>query len=436
MGRSKGRLGILMGGGPAPGINSAIGAAAIEAINSGFDVVGIYDGYKHLMEGRIDVARQLTIPEVSRIHFEGGSVLRTARANPTKSPESLRQTVQSLERLGVSYLVTIGGDDTAFAASEVARTASGALRVAHIPKTIDNDLPLPGNMPTFGFETARHLGTELVRNLMEDARTTNRWYLVTAMGRKAGHLALGIGKASGATLTIIPEEFPSERIGLADVCDVLEAAMIKRRALGSEHGLAIIAEGIAEKFRLEELEKMPGVEVATDQYGHIRLAEIPLEKILKREIERRFAEQGEEIRIVYRNIGYELRSAPPIPFDIDYTRTLGYAAVRALISDQEDSLPQGGGLVCLKDGRTSVLPFSELRDPATGRTKIRVVDVLSESYHVARQYMIRLEKSDLADSQLLDKMAAAARMTPEDFRQRYASVVESVQDVGLASTPK
>lgn len=169
---------------------------------------------------------------------------------------------------------------------------------------------------------------------------------------------------------------------------------------------------------------MSGVEIGTDQYGHIRLAEIPVEKLLKRRIKRRFAEHGEKIRIVDRNIGYELRSAPPIPFDIDYTRTLGYAAVRALISDQEDNLPKGGGLVCLKDGHTCLLPFSELRDPVMGRTRIRVVDILNESYRVAREYMIQLEKADLDDSQQLGRIAAAARMMPDEFGQKFASVVE------------
>ena len=199
------------------------------------------------------MVRPLTIEGVSRIHFQGGSILRTSRANPTRHPDDMQRTLQALQALGISALVTIGGDDTAFAASEVANASNGAVRVAHIPKTIDNDLPLPGGVSTFGFETARHVGTELVRNLMEDARTTNRWNFVVVMGRKAGHLALGIGKAAGATLTIIPEEFPQERIRLDEVSRMLEAAMFKRRVMGSEHGVAVIAEGISEKLDPEEL---------------------------------------------------------------------------------------------------------------------------------------------------------------------------------------
>jgi 6-phosphofructokinase 1 len=417
------RLGILVGGGPAPGINSVISAVTIEAINSGLEVIGIYDGFEHLMKGRTDMVRQLTIPDVSRIHFDGGSILRTSRANPTRTPEDLQNTVKALRELGIRYLVTIGGDDTAFSASEVVKAAGGTIRVAHVPKTIDNDLPLPGGMPTFGFETARHVGTELVRNLMEDSRTTNRWYFVVAMGRKAGHLALGIGKAAGATITVIGEEFPKERITLAEVCDVLEGAILKRRVMGRKDGVAVIAEGIGEKIDPEELAKIPGVEVERDPHGHIRLGEIPLATILKREIQRRFKERGEKMTIVDVTLGYELRCAPPIPFDIDYTRTLGYGAVKFLLSEPKDDKVKEGGMVCLVGGRLEILPFDELRDPVTGRTKVRLVDINSEHYKVAREYMIRLEREDLENPEMLAKLAAAAKMTPEEFKKKFAHVV-------------
>ena len=124
------RLGILVGGGPAPGINSAIGAAVIEAVNLGLSAVGIRDGFKHLAAGRTDMVRPLDIPDVSRIHSQGGSILRTSRTNPARNEEDLRRTVDSIKKLGIDYLVTIGGDDTAFGASEIARAAGGRLKVA------------------------------------------------------------------------------------------------------------------------------------------------------------------------------------------------------------------------------------------------------------------------------------------------------------------
>ncbi len=417
------RLGILVGGGPAPGINSVISAVTIEAQNSNLEVIGIYDGFAGLIEGNTNDVCRLTIPDVSNIHFQGGSILRTSRANPTRSKEHLQSVVHGLKQLGINYLVTIGGDDTAFSASEVSRVASGAIRVAHVPKTIDNDLPLPANMPTFGYETARHVGTGLVLNLMEDSRTTNRWYFVVAMGRSAGHLALGMGKAAGATLTIIPEEFLSDRITVGQVCDVLEGAILKRRVMGRERGLAIIAEGIAEMLDPQELADLPGVVVNYDQHGHIRLDEIPLDTILKREIQNRFKERGEALGIVERTIGYELRSASPIPFDVDYTRTLGHGAVRVLLSASADDTGADDGLVCLENGQVKVVPFDDLRDPITQRTRVRRVDIHSESYHVARDYMIRLEKEDLADPDMKRRLAMAAKMEPDEFERRFARVV-------------
>src|SRR5437870_5715200 len=254
--RAEGRavkLGILCGGGPAPGINSVISAATIEARNSGWEVLGILDGFEHLMQGDTRQVQRLTITDVSRIHVLGGSILFTSRANPTMRDDGaddpdwrMRNTVRALEELGIDALVTIGGDDTAFSAQKVAEAAGGAIKVAHVPKTIDNDLPLPRGVSTFGFQTARHVGVELVNNLMTDAITTKRWFFVLAMGRSAGHLAVRIGKAAGATLTVIAEEFPlDEPIRLDHLVDLIDAAMLKRMAHGRPCGLVILSEGIA-----------------------------------------------------------------------------------------------------------------------------------------------------------------------------------------------
>ena len=210
--------------------------------------------------------------------------------------------------------------------------AQGRIRVCHVPKTIDNDLPLPGETPTFGFETARQLGSDLVQNLMEDSRTTGRWYFVVVMGRSVGHLALGIGKSTGATVTLIPEEFPGP-IRVATVCDILEGAMLKRKALWNRSdGVAVIAEGLLEHMPIDELKNIDGVQIVHDSYGHLRLAEVDLAYILKTLVEHRFASRGATAAIVHKNIGYELRSAAPVAFDCDYVRTLGYGAVEFLLN--------------------------------------------------------------------------------------------------------
>ena len=420
------RLAILVGGGPAPGINSVISAVTIEAVNSGLEVFGIYDGFSHLMAGQTDMVRNLAISDVSRIHSQGGSILRTSRANPTRQEKDLQRVVQSLREMGVGYLVTIGGDDTAFSASEVARVTEGEIGIAHVPKTIDNDLPLPAGMPTFGFETARQVGTRTVLNLMEDSRTTNRWYFVVVMGRTAGHLALGIGKAAHATLTLIPEEFPQGLVSLENVARIIEGAMLKRRAMGRRDGVAVIAEGIATKLDAGELSRIPGVEVNYDPHGHIRLGEIPLASILRRKVQQSFTERDEEVSIVESTLGYELRSAPPVPFDIDYTQSLGYGAVRFLLSETDQGQARHSALVCLDQGHLRALPFQNLRDPDTGRTRVRVVDTQSDHYTAARQYMIRLEAEDLENLHMRVKLCEAAKMEPDQFDRYFTPAVTTV----------
>ena len=214
---------IVCGGGPAPGINAVISAVTNEANHRGWDVLGIYDGFSRLARGEKNYIR-LDFNNVSRIHLTGGCILKMSRFNPTKKESDLRTVVETLTELGVTHLVTIGGDDTAYsstAVSEYARKMGRTINVVHVPKTIDNDLPLPEGVPTFGFETARAFATTEIQNLMEDARTSNnRWYFTIAMGRTAGHLALGMGRSAGAAVTIIPEEFPQDTIPLQQVVDI------------------------------------------------------------------------------------------------------------------------------------------------------------------------------------------------------------------------
>ena len=416
------RLGILVGGGPAPGINSAISACALEALSSGAEVYGILDGFSHLMEGSTEHVIPLRMSDVRFINSEGGAILRTSRANPTRNPEHLRTCVKTLQELGITRLASIGGEDTALSAAEVAKASGGAVRVAHIPKTIDNDLPLPGDIPTFGFETARHLGTQLVQNLMRDSRTTNRWYVVIVMGRKAGHLALGIGSSAGTALSIIPEEFPDPVIKVDDVVKMMEGAMLKRQAMeGREDGIAVISEGVAERFDPEELAALAGIDINRDPHGHIRLGELPLSAMVRRAVQERFAQGGKNLGMVDVTIGYELRCASPLSFDIDYTRSLGYGAARLLLSEPSDERFTNGGLIYLEDNNLNTLAFDELRDPETGRTRVRMVDTDSERYKVAREYMVHVQPGDLEDDTIVAKMAKYSNRSTEEIRERFGS---------------
>jgi 6-phosphofructokinase 1 len=408
-------VGILVGGGPAPGINSVISAATIRSILGGSDVLGIIDGFKWLMDGGTGQVRPLSIEEVSRIHFLGGSYLGTSRANPTRSEESLDNVLFALSSLGVTRLMTIGGDDTAFSAMQLEQRAGGRLHVIHVPKTIDNDLDLPYGIPTFGFQTARHVGAEIVKNLMVDARATTHWYLVVTMGRKAGHLALGIGKAAGATLTVIPEEFSERPVKLHRVVDLLIGAIVKRLEHGRADGVAVLSEGLIEILDPRELGGLDHVE--RDEHGHLRMNEVNLGEVLRRELTKQLHRVGLSTSLVSKNLGYELRCADPIPYDIEYTRDLGYCAAQHLLDGGTSAM------VSIQNGRFTPIAFKHMVDSSTGRTKVRMVDIESQSYQIARQYMIRLTEADMSDRDMLSRCAALVGLSPEAFRERFSTVL-------------
>jgi ATP-dependent phosphofructokinase / diphosphate-dependent phosphofructokinase len=405
-------LAILVGGGPSPGINAVICAAAIEARNQGLRVLGCLDGFKWLMAGDVSHVQELNISEVSRIHFDGGSIIRTSRANPTTSHETLGRVAKSLRDLDVSYLITIGGNDTALGSSRVAAELGGSLAVVHVPKTIDNDLPLPADIPTFGFVTAVDLGKDLVKNLMQDAATTEKWFFVTVMGRHAGHLTLGIGGAAGATLMLVGEEFAGERVPLQQLSDILEGAIIKRRVHGRHHGVALLAEGI-----LEKLDPTTVGPISYDTYGNVRLSDLELARRLKEHVTASLAERGIDVAIAPKDLGYELRCAPPGGFDIQYARSLGYWATRFLLDGGT------GAMATIQGGKLVPVPFEQLLDPGTGKVRLRYVDVNSEAYRTLAAYMIRLKPEDFDHRESIDALARAANLSNADFVRRFGYLV-------------
>jgi ATP-dependent phosphofructokinase / diphosphate-dependent phosphofructokinase len=413
------RIAILVAGGPAPGINSVISAATIRGIMEKNEVIGIHDGFKWIMRGDISHHTVLTVENVSRIHFRGGSHIGIARDNPTKEKKHLENTVTSLLRLNVDRLITIGGDDTAYSAKCVEEMAAGRIRVVHVPKTIDNDLSLPFGLPTFGYQTARHIGVEIVKNIMVDAQTTSRWYIVVSMGRNAGHLALGIAKAAGATLSIIPEEFAPGKISLMNIVDILVGAIIKRMSYGKMDGVAILAEGLIDRIDPVDLEKIADIE--RDEHNNIRYAEINFGEILKVLVQRRLAEFKLKTTVVAKNIGYELRCADPIPFDMEYTRDLGYCAADFIIN--------GGNaaMVSVQNGNFVPMYFKDIMDPKTNRTRVRLVDIHSQSYNIARQYMLRLNTDDFNDPHELAKFADTCGMSLDEFKKQFYYLLENDQ---------
>jgi ATP-dependent phosphofructokinase / diphosphate-dependent phosphofructokinase len=407
-----GKLGILAGGGPAPGINGIISAATARACFAGVEVVGLQEGFRWLMRGDTSHVQTLTLDRINGIHFRGGSILGIHREGGALR-RNLPATVGALLSLGIDKVVCIGGDGTLSSASQLRAAAEGKIRVVHVPKTIDNDIPLQDDAPTFGFQTAREVGVGIVHNLIADAETTTRWYFVVTQGRQAGHLALGIGKAAGATITLIPEEF-GESQDADRLVDTLCAAVIKQAKLGKFHGVAVLAEGLG---RL-----MPeATEIPSNPFGALRFTEFDLAGVLVRKVGERLLGLKKQlhVKITPKNIGYELRCADPIPFDMEYTRDLGYLAAKYLLEGGD------GAMVTIQRGEFRAVPFEHLVAPGgNGSAQVRNVNRNSESYKIALRYMTRLRQDDLTNPEFVQGMAELVGLSAEEFIKEFGDVTK------------
>jgi 6-phosphofructokinase 1 len=271
-------------------------------------------------------------------------------------------------------------------------------------------------VPTFGVQSARHVGVGIVKDLQVDAATTSRWYFIITMGRKSGHLALGIGKAAGVTLTVIPEEFSGPTVPLKTVVDVLAGAVIKRRSYGRRDGVAILAEGVME--RIDPADREQFSETTFDRDSNRRISEVRFAELLRTEVTERVASFGVVPTIVAKNIGYELRCADPIPFDMEYTRDLGYCASKYLLNGGTDAV------VAMDDGKFRPVAFDELYDVETGTVRLRKVDISSDHYRIARRYMLRLRRDDFEDELELTKLSRAVGLTNAEFREQFEYLVK------------
>lgn len=405
-------LGIIAAGGPAPGINGVISSATIEARNRGKKVIGILDGFKWISMGDTSKILNLDIQNTSRIHTTGGSIIGISRQSPLVTDEAFKNTVSSIEKLGIGSLITIGGDGTMFLAKTLHDHFGGRLKIAHLPKTIDNNIPLPDYISTFGFETARDVGAKIMNYIMEEAKTTCRWFLVITMGRRTGHLALGIGQSAGATITIIPEDFEEEKVPLEKVLAILEGSVIKRMSMGREYGVAILAEGMLDKIDPVDLGLMD-----KDGMGRIRYVDVSFGQLLKDALSEKLSQKGVEVELVHKRLGYELRSANPIPFDVDYTRKLGYCAVKHLLDGSGE-----GALVYVRTGKIQAIPFQELIDEKTNSIKVRYLDKNTEAYEVSQKYMIKLKREEIETPATLKKLSEQTNLTSGEFREYFSKI--------------
>jgi 6-phosphofructokinase 1 len=286
-----------------------------------------------------------------------------------------------------------------------AKAAKLKLSIVHVPKTIFDDLPLPDNARTFGFDTARQVGCSLVQMFAQDAATMVRWYLLTCVGVESGHLTLGIGKAAAAHLTIVPEEFQGKKVVFNELVDMVEATIYKRRMHDNNYGVAVLCEGLVDLMDKKEIQDRFG--------GDVDAAHQDLGRHISNELQNRFKKAGVVITTVARNIGTECRAADPSAADILLSRDLGFGAARLLLDNQT------GCIVSIKAGAIHALPLTDIIDPNTGKCALRRVDVTTLPFIVAQNYMVRLKKSDLKDVAFVQKIAASANMTPQEFIQRF-----------------
>ncbi len=390
------RVGILFSGGPAPAANAVISAAVLSFLNGGIEVIGFYDGYegleaysadRPLVEGRNFV--RLSRNDVSTIRNRKDIILRTSRANPgrpvtaledladDRRSEKLRNVYAAFEEYGIDALVSIGGDDTLKTANylrELQNVVAGLrpIRIVHLPKTIDNDYY--GIDWTFGFFSAAHFAATEIRNLGADARSTQVWYVLEIMGRKAGWLTYASGIAGEATRMLSVEDFDSTFDARAEAQSLVDL-MLKREADGRSYGIICIAEGLADRLPDDMRPR------TTDEHGNLKLGDAQVGRVLAREMERVYHERtGIKIKVRAKQIGYEARCAEPSAFDVLLGTQLGVGAYRALV---ERGLT--GVMVSVEDQLSlKYVPFGMLIDPETMKTKVRFIDRDSDFYRLAR----------------------------------------------------
>ncbi len=311
---------ILCGGGPAPGINTVISSVAKIFLKDGYRVIGLHEGYKNLFSEK-PVMQDIDFQFADEIYKSGGSALQMSRYKPKDSEFKTDFFVNN----NVKLLVTIGGDDTASTANRISKFLAKnnvKIRNIHVPKTIDNDLPLPEGTPTFGYQSAKQEGVKIATTIYEDARTSGNWFVVSAMGREAGHLAFGIGGACHYPMIIIPEMFNKTKITFDKIIRLIISSMIKRKILEIDYGVAIISEGVFHFMTDEEI-KATEINFTYDEHGHPELGNVSKAHIFNMLLQRKLKELNIKIKSRPVELGYEIRCVRPIAFDLMYCALLG-----------------------------------------------------------------------------------------------------------------
>src|SRR5664279_1202781 len=366
----KDAVAILCAGGPAPGINTVISAVTKIFVQNGYNVIGINGGYRSLFSEEPDY-EFLDFEFADNIYSRGGSALKMSRYKP--KDDEFKTTF--FEKYNVKLLVTIGGDDTASTANRLSKfLVEKKLKVSniHVPKTIDNDLPLPEGFPTFGYHSAKEEGVRLATTIYEDARTSGNWFVVSAMGREAGHLAFGIGTACHYPMIIIPEIFNKTKITFDKITKLVISSMVKRRLLGIDYGVAIISEGVFHFMSEKEIIDT-GINFTYDEHGHPELGNVSKSHIFNMLTQQ--ALKGLKINVKSRpnEMGYELRCCRPVAYDLNYATRLGLGVYKLY------KLGLTGCMVTVDRGGCITPLFLKDVEDENGKVKPRLVNVESEN---------------------------------------------------------
>ena len=314
---------ILCGGGPAPGMNTVVFSVAKTFLSNGYRVIGLHEGYTGLFNDH-PRTEDIDFFKADAYFNRGGSYLQMSRFKPTNEDFEKNFNLKLFQENNVKLLVTVGGDDTASTANRIAKFLEAKqypIHNIHVPKTIDDDLPLPNNAPTFGFNSAKDEGAHLARTIYEDARTSGNWLLISAMGRSAGHLALGIGEATHCPMTIIPEMFNKTKITVDKSIKLTLSAIIKRKLLGIHYGTVVVAEGVFHDLDSDDL-KGTGVHMTYDEHGHPELGKISKAVLFNDILEKEFSKLGWKVKTRPVEIGYDVRCQDPIAYDLSYCTEL------------------------------------------------------------------------------------------------------------------
>jgi len=376
---------IICGGGPAPGINTVISTVAKTFLSDGYRVLGVHRGYAGLFQSNSDFI-EFDFEHADRIFSRGGSTLRMSRFKPKDSDFSPRFFVEQ----NIALLVTIGGDDTASTANRLTKYLKShnvSIANVHVPKTIDNDLPLPDRNPTFGFHSAKDEGVRIGNTLYEDARTTGSWFVLSVMGRSAGHLAFGIGTSCHLPIIIIPEMFNNTKPTFQKILDLIISSILKRRVIGYDYGVAIISEGVFHILDDDEIQKS-GVRFTYDAHGHPELGNVSKAHIFNVLLQERLREVGVELRSRPVELGYELRCCRPIGFDLTLCTLLGYGVKKVY----EQGLT---GCIVSANSNGDIVPlFLDGLQNEDGNIPPRLVDMDSEISKLGFQNLHYLKPKD------------------------------------------